>query len=482
VEGRAEKYMRRLLIVFFMCLLWGFVGIRPAEAEPATGALQDQGGFPGIPWGAGLEQIDPWMTERGFSDKKILNHGNAVQYRGNFNGNSEYVVLSLWNNQLYEATASGICQIKGKARRGELRDCFSRLETMFALRYGPPTRKIKGEESQIRYWTKFSDPPWKREELNLMLSMHAAEGGLTEGSVQVRLVNRSLEHILFARGNDSTLIERPSFVAYSAAADEQGPFSHEAASLVLAQKDKPAIFWLKLTPRQAGLEQLLAARLQSGLETGRFAEVEFVLCKAAVLSEGFIIEQQIYFDTAGEVIADWSQTDWEHGEQPGALVANQAQAILPHYFSIKNNNLPSGFAGISWGASPDTIPGAMQDETLAKVLRIYAAYVDVSPLLGEVPQVKKDWLVFHRERGLQRGVINFDGRYYEQVLQRLTDLLGNPRWQRGHELYWQVAEDLKIEIIVMPAFGKLHGSLHVMNPQYSAHERTLFRRPYNSQQ
>jgi hypothetical protein len=93
-----------------------------------------------------------------------------------------------------------------------------------------------------------------------------------------------------------------------------------------------------------------------------------------------------------------------------------------------------------------------------------------------VPQVKQDWLVFDRDRGLMRGVINFDGRYYEKTLQRLTDRLGNPRWERGNELYWQLADDLRIEISVMPAFGKLHGTLHVQNPKFSAYERGLFMR------
>ena len=176
------------------------------------------------------------------------------------------------------------------------------------------------------------------------------------------------------------------------------------------------------------------------------------------------------------MIADWNLKEWDNGEQPGAMIAEISQAILPYYFRIKNHHLPSGFVGIPWGSSPAAIPGAMQDETLAKVLRIYSAYTDVSALLGDVPQVKKSWLVFHREKGLQRGVISFDGRYYEQVLQHLTGMLGNPRWERGNELYWQVADDLKIGISVIPAFGKLHGSLHLQNPQFAPTEKELFRR------
>ncbi|MHC1758238.1 MAG: hypothetical protein AB9917_01760 [Negativicutes bacterium] len=460
--------MKRVLVVgaFFLMLI--STSICFAETTPTMSLA--------IPWGGGLAQIDQWMTEQGYNDKAIMNQGNAVRYRGTTNSDSEYVVLSLWNNRLYKATSSGICQIRDEARKGELRECFSRLAMMFTERYGPPTRKLQWEESQIHYWTKISDPPWKREELDLMLSMHGPEGGVTEGSVQVWLVNKSLEHILFSRRNDSTLIESPLFTSYSVATQEQEYFFHEAASRVLVQRDNPAIFWLKLTPRQATKERILAVRQQSGLESGRFADVDYVLCKVAVFPDKFTIQQQIYFDADGEVIADWNLQEWDSGEQPGAMVADLSQAILPYYFYIKKHNLPSGFAGIPWGSSPEAIPGAMQDETLVKVLRIYTAYTDVSALLGDVPQVKKNWLVFHRDKGLQRGVINFDGRFYEQVLQRLTGMLGNPRWERGNELYWQIADDLKIGISIIPAFGKLHGSLHVQNPQFADTERMLFSR------
>ena len=461
--------MKRVVVAGAFLLMLISSGICFAETTPAISSFS-------IPWGGGLAQIDQWMNEKGYIEKTILNQGNTVRYRGTTNGDSEHVVLSLRNNQLYKATSSGICQIRDEARKDELRKCFSRLAMMFAERYGPPARKIQWEESQIHYWTKFSNPPWKREELDLMMSMHVPEGGLTEGSVQVRVVNKSLEHRLFARRNDSTLIERPSFTSYSVAMQEQEYFFHEAASRVLVQGDQPAIFWLKLTPRQAGKEKIIAALYQYGMEPGRLAEVDSVLCKAAIFPDKFIIQQQIYFDAGREVIADWNLKEWDNGEQPGAMIAEISQAILPYYFRIKNHHLPSGFVGIPWGSSPAAIPGAMQDETLAKVLRIYSAYTDVSALLGDVPQVKKSWLVFHREKGLQRGVISFDGRYYEQVLQHLTGMLGNPRWERGNELYWQVADDLKIGISVIPAFGKLHGSLHLQNPQFAPTEKELFRR------
>ncbi len=457
--------MKRVVVSILVLLMLQLQSICIAKTTPVLFA---------IPWGGGLAQIDQWMTEQGYNEKTILNQGNAVRYRGTANGEFDYVVLSLRNNQLYKATNSGICRIRDEARKDELRKCFSRLVMMFEERYGPPTRKIRWEESQSHYWTKFSDPPWKREELDLMLSMHVPGGGLTEGSVQVLLVNKSLEHRLFARGNENALFPIVPFTAYSVDTQKHEHFFHEAASRVLVQGDRPAIFWLRLTPGQAGKERMLAARHQSGLESGRFADVEYVLCKAAVFPDKFAIRQQIYFDADGEVIADWNLQDLDSVEQPGAMVSDLSLAIFPHYFSIRKHDIPSGFAGIPWGSSPEAIPGAMQDETVTKVLRIYNAYTDVSALLGDVPQVKKNWLVFHREKGLQRGVIHFDGRFYEHVLQRLTGMLGNPRWERGNELYWQVADDLKLGIGVIAAFGKLHGSLHVQNPRFAPTEKDLF--------
>jgi len=270
-----------------------------------------------------------------------------------------------------------------------------------------------------------------------------------------------------------------AFAASLCKAEEQPAFKSEAASLVkVAGREESAVFWLKLIPTSAGLEQLVSARRQAGLEPGRFGAAAYVLCQVDVRPDRFVIIQQLYFDAAGVVIADWTRTDWASVEPPGAIIASQAQAVLPDYFKLKANNLPPGFAGIPWGSSPASIPGATQDETMAEVLRVYVAVVDVSALLGDVPQVKEAWMLFDRDRGLQRGAISFDGRNYEKVLQRLTDLLGNPRWKPGRGgLYWSLANDLKIEIEVMPAFGMLHGLLKVENPQFAAYEAHLFGRP-----
>ncbi|HBS59512.1 MAG TPA: hypothetical protein DEA44_09615 [Firmicutes bacterium] len=258
---------------------------------------------------------------------------------------------------------------------------------------------------------------------------------------------------------------------------ESPVFTHEAASLVIAGADEqaPAIFWLKLMPGQAGRERMLAVRREAGLEPGRFGEVDYIVCRVNVLADSFVVSEQIYFDGAGEVIADWTKTDWAGAEQPGEMLAAEAQAVLPAYFTNSNADFPRGFCGIPWGASPAALPGAIHDETLQEVLRIYGADVDVSALLGDVKQVKKAWLVFDRNQGLQRGVINFDGRDYDKVLRRLTGLFGNPRWEPRRGLYWQLADDLRIEIEVMPAFGMLHGSLHVENPKFAPYERQLFR-------
>jgi len=468
--------MNRLLLLLVVCfsLIISSVSSLRAEAAASINVLQSEGGFAGIPWGAGQEQIDKVMTEQGFSDKKILNHGNVLRYWGSYNGYSQYVVLSLWNNQFYEGTASGICQVRETLHEGEVRECFSRLATTLAGRYGPPTVKAGSEDDKAYYWTQYSNPPGKAEEINLMLAMHLPEGGLTEGSVELRLTNRRLETSFYYQklGNLST--DDSPYVSPMTTGDHSA-FSHQAASVVIVERDQPAIFWLKLIPSQAGLEQIMTARRQAGLDNSWFKKLSYILCQVAVLPDRFFINQQIYFDATGEAIADWRRTDWGNSEQPGAIVADLAQTVLPEYFKIKTHNLPSGFAGIPWGSSPEAIPGAMQDETLAKVLRIYMAYTDVSPLLGDVPQVKEDWLVFHREWGLQRGVINFDGRYYEKVLRRLTDSLGNPRWERGQELYWDLADDLRIGIDIIPAFGKLHGSLHVQNMKFAPYEKELFR-------
>lgn len=259
------------------------------------------------------------------------------------------------------------------------------------------------------------------------------------------------------------------------AAENGAIFAHEAASLVIAgQEQDAAIFWLRIVPNTAGVEQLLAVRHSAGLEAGRFAEVASIVCRADVLPDSFVISEQIYFDAAGQVIADWVRTDWTGAEQPGEMIAGQAQAFLPGYFTIKQDNFPGGFCGIPWGSAPDAVAGAIHDETLADVLRIYSADVDVTSLLGNVRQVKKAWLVFAAEQGLQRGVISFDGREYEEVLQHLTGLFGNPRGKKHSILYWQLADNLQLELDVMQAFGMLHGTLHVSNPQFEPVERQLF--------
>lgn len=267
-----------------------------------------------------------------------------------------------------------------------------------------------------------------------------------------------------------------SFLGTVKAAEKPEPFSYEAASLVIAGQDRftPAIFWLKIIPGQIGLDQIIKARSSAGLEPGRFGAVDYVMCRVSVLPDRFIINEQIYFDGAGEVIADWERADWENAEQPGALLAGQALAVLPEYFINRNTNPPKGLCGIPWGSAPDALPGALLDETLVHVLRIYMADVDVTPLLGEVKQVKKAWLVFDAWQGLQRGVISFDGREYEKVLKRLTGLFGNPRGERSL-LYWQLADDLRLELEVMEAFGMLHGTLEISNPNFASYERQLFR-------
>lgn len=266
------------------------------------------------------------------------------------------------------------------------------------------------------------------------------------------------------------------FLPGSVQGAESPAFTHEAASLVIADADVQAlaIFWLKLIPGQAGLERMLAVRRAAGLEPGRFGEVDYVVCRVNVFPDSFVVSEQIYFDGAGEVIADWTKPDWAGVEQPGEMLAAEAQAVLPAYFINRNANFPQGFCGIPWGTSPADLPGAMHDQTMQEVLRVYEADVDVSSLLGDVKQVKKAWLVFDRNQGLQRGVISFDGRDYDKVLRRLTGLYGNPRGEPRRGLCWQLADDLRIEIEVVPAFGMLHGSLHVKNPHFEPYERQLF--------
>lgn len=260
------------------------------------------------------------------------------------------------------------------------------------------------------------------------------------------------------------------------AAESQGFFAHEAASLVIASEDRsqPATFWLKLVPAQSVVDRILAERREAGLDSGRFGELDYIVCQVSVLPDRFMIREQIYFDWSGEVIADWMRADWVGAEQPGEMVAAQAQFVLPGYFINRNTDFPRGLCGIPWGSSPDAVPGAVLDETLQEVLRIYHADVDVTALLGDVKQVKKAWLVFDRTQGLQRGVISFDGREYGKVLERLTNLYGNPRWAPGKILYWQLADDLVLELDVISAFGMLHGDLHVKNPHFEAYERQIF--------
>jgi hypothetical protein len=228
----------------------------------------------------------------------------------------------------------------------EVQACFTKLAELMSAQYGEPTRKLGQEGSRLYYWEKIPGPG-PQDKIDLMLEEHFAEGGLTEGSVQVRFVNSSLENSL-------------------------------------------------------------------------------------------------YHEIMGRTV-------------PGS----------------RKSNPPAGFCGIPWGSSPEDVPGAMLDETLAEVLRIYTGDVDVTPLLGDVKQVKKAWLVFDKTRGLQRGVISFDGREYTKVFKHLTGLFGNPRWEKDSP-YWQLADDLRLELEVMEAFGMLHGTLHVQNPGFIPYERQLF--------
>ncbi|HEX2928056.1 MAG TPA: hypothetical protein VHP38_17665 [Ruminiclostridium sp.] len=155
-------------------------------------------GFLGATWGMGAEKIDKVMTAQGFGDKTVLNQGNALRYRGNFYGYPCYLNLSLWDDKFYEGTASAICQTREVAGNSEVRVCFTLLAQKMIAEYGEPTQKNEWEGARTYFWDKLPGRN-QYDEIYLLLSEHFAEGGQTEGSVQVHFMNRTLEDCLYYR-------------------------------------------------------------------------------------------------------------------------------------------------------------------------------------------------------------------------------------------------------------------------------------------
>lgn len=182
--------MNRMLLLFaFLCCFWPMVAV---EAGPQVD------GFLGVAWGMGTEKIEQVMQAQGFSEKAVVDGGNALRYRGTYQGYACYLNITLWENKFCAGTISALAQITDPERNGEVAACFSVLAERMTAAYGEPTEKHAWKGSRTYFWHRLPGSA-PQDEIDLMLSEHFAEGGLTEGSVQVCFLNRPLEDCLYHR-------------------------------------------------------------------------------------------------------------------------------------------------------------------------------------------------------------------------------------------------------------------------------------------
>lgn len=182
--------MIRLRLIFaFLCCFWPMVVV---EAGPQVEGLL------GVTWGMGAEKIEQVMRAQDFYEKTVIDQGNALRYRGTYHGYACYVNFTLRENKFCAGTISALAQVADPERNGEVSACFSVLAERMTAVYGEPTEKLAWQGSRTYFWHKLSGAV-PQDEIDLMLSEHFAEGGLTEGSVEVRFLNRRLEDCLYYR-------------------------------------------------------------------------------------------------------------------------------------------------------------------------------------------------------------------------------------------------------------------------------------------
>lgn len=94
--------------------------------------------------------------------------------------------------------------------------------------------------------------------------------------------------------------------------------------------------------------------------------------------------------------------------------------------NLLTNQLQEGFFGRKWGVMAEGFKSDIHIADLPDGIAVYAADIDVSPVLGEGQAYSSPRLVYHNNSGLQKVYIAFAENEYADVENHLKQVLGEP--------------------------------------------------------